>query len=103
MGLEITAGESVKPKLEKQLFAKEEEQNETTDPLLHKYASYWKLLRVTAFVKRFIDNCRKSEKERGPLTTKEFEAAAVAQWMLFGFGKLPGGASRFIGRLSRQV
>ena len=37
-----TARKSVKPKLEKQLFAKEEEQNETTDPLLHKYASYWK-------------------------------------------------------------
>ena len=70
-----TARESVKPKLEKQLFAKEEEQNETTDPLLLKYASYWKLLRVTAFMKRFIDNCRKSEKQKGPLTTKEFEAA----------------------------
>ena len=24
---------------------------------------------------RFIDNCRKSEKQKGPLTTKEFEAA----------------------------
>ena len=70
-----TARESIKPKLEKQLFAKEEEQNETTDPLLLKYASYWKLLRVTAYMKRFIDNCRKSEKQKGPLTTKEFEAA----------------------------
>ena len=69
-----TARESVKPKLEKQLFAKKEE-NETTDPLLVEYASYWKLLRVTAFLKRFIDNCRKSEKQKGPLTTKEFEAA----------------------------
>ncbi|XP_022809717.1 uncharacterized protein LOC111346708 [Stylophora pistillata] len=74
-GTSETARESIKPKLEKQLLAKEEEQNEMTDLLLHKYASYWKLLRVTAFVKRFIDNCRKCEKERGPLTTKEFEAA----------------------------
>ena len=32
-------------------------------------------MRVTAFMKRFIDNCRKSEKQKGPLTTKEFEAA----------------------------
>ena len=70
-----TARESVKPKLEKLLFAKEEEQNETTEPLLCKYASYWKHLRGTAFVKRFIDNCRKSEKEKGQLRTKEFEAA----------------------------
>ena len=70
-----TARESVKPKLEKLLFAKEEEQNETKEPLLCKYASYWKHLRGTAFVKRFIDNCRKSEKEKGQLRTKEFEAA----------------------------
>ena len=70
-----TARESAKPKLEKQLFAKEEEQNETTHPLLHKYASYWKLLRVTTFMKRSIDICRKSEKQKGPLTTKQFEAA----------------------------
>ncbi|PFX26426.1 hypothetical protein AWC38_SpisGene8896 [Stylophora pistillata] len=34
-GTSETARETVKPKLEKQLFAKEEEQNETTDPLLH--------------------------------------------------------------------
>ena len=70
-----TARESVKPKLEKLFFAKEEEQNETTEPLLCKYALYWKHLRGTAFVKRFIDNCRKSEKEKGQLRTKEFEAA----------------------------
>ena len=68
-----TARESVKPKLEKLLFAKEED--ETTEPLLCKYAPYWKLLRGAAFVKRFIANCRKSEKEKGQLRTKEFEAA----------------------------
>ena len=70
-----TARESVKPKLEKLLFAKEEEQNETREPLLCKYVLYWKHLRGTAFVKRYIDNCRKSEKEKGQLRTKEFEAA----------------------------
>ena len=52
----------MKPKFEKQLLAKEEgEKNVTTDTLLHKYASYWKLLRVTAFVRCFIENCRKGE------------------------------------------
>ena len=36
------------------MFAKEEgEQNGTLDALLDQYASYWKLLRVTAFVRRF--------------------------------------------------
>ena len=34
---------------------------------LHKYASYWKLLRLTAFVRWFIDNCKKTEKRKGPL------------------------------------
>ena len=67
-----TAIDSVKPKLAKLLFANEEEQNKTTDTLLHKYASFWKLLRITEsnFVKGFIDNFRKSEKKKGPLTTR---------------------------------
>ena len=71
-----TPRESVKPKFEKQLLAKEEgEKNVTTDTLLHKYASYWKLLRLTAFVRRFIENCRKGAMHKGPLTTEEFQAA----------------------------
>ena len=52
------------------MFAKEEgEQNGTLDALLDQYASYWKLLRVTAFVRRFTSNCRQMEKQKGPLTT----------------------------------
>ena len=71
-----TARERVKPKFERQLLAKEEgEQKVPTDTLLHKYASYWKLLRVTAFVRRFIENCRKVKMPKGPLTTEEFQAA----------------------------
>ena len=61
--------ECLMPKPEKQLLAKEEEKNLIVDQLLHKYASYWKLLRVTAFVRRFIDNCKKTEKRKGPLQT----------------------------------
>ena len=55
--------ECLKPRPEKQLLAKKEEKNLIVDQLLHKYASYWKLLRVTAFVTRFIDNCKNTEAE----------------------------------------
>jgi len=69
--------ERVKPKHEKQLLVKEtEEAYEIRDNLLCKYASYLKLLRVTAFVKRlFINNCKKCKKRRGPLMTEELQAA----------------------------
>ena len=46
-----TVVETVNPKFENQLLAKEEEKNLTVDQLLHKYLSYWNLLRVTAYVK----------------------------------------------------
>ena len=46
-----TAKESVKPKFEKQLLAKEEKKNLIVDQLLNKYASYQKLLRITAIVR----------------------------------------------------
>ena len=69
-----TAKESVKPKFEKQLLAKEEEKNPIVDQLLNKYASYQKLLRITAIMRRFIGNCKKKEKRKGPLTTEETHA-----------------------------
>ncbi|XP_078361896.1 uncharacterized protein LOC144646227 [Oculina patagonica] len=68
--------ERVTPKHEKQFLVKEMEvENETRDTLLGKYTSYWKLLRVTAFVMRFINNCRKHKKQKGPLMTEELQAA----------------------------
>ena len=70
-----TVVETVKPKFENQLLAKEEEKNLIVDQLLHKYSSYWKLLRVTAHVKRFVNNCKKTEKQKGPLTTEELQVA----------------------------
>ena len=45
------------------------------DQLFNKYASYQKLLRITAIVRRFIGNCKKEEKQKGPLTTEERQAA----------------------------
>ena len=46
---------------------------EWADELLNR-VSYWKLLRITAYVKRFIDGCRKSKKT-GPLTRDEMTEA----------------------------
>ena len=67
--------ETIRPKFERQLLAKEEEKNCIVGQLLHKYSSFWKLLRVTAYVKRFINNCAKTEKQKGPLKIEEFQAA----------------------------
>ena len=66
----------MKPKYEKQILVKETEKtNEIRDSLLSKYASYWKLLRVTAFVKRFINYCKRSKELKAPLMTEELQAA----------------------------
>jgi hypothetical protein len=51
----------------------EENAREWTDRLLNRM-SYWKLLRVTAYVKRFIEGCRKS-KRIGPLTRVDIAEA----------------------------
>ena len=59
----------------KQLLSKEEEKNPIVDQLLNKYASYQKLLRITAIVRRFIGNCKKKKKRKGPPTTEETHAA----------------------------
>ena len=70
-----TVAETVKPKLENQMLAKEEKKDLIVDELLHRYSSYWKLLRVTAYVKRFVNNCKETEKQKGPLKTEELQAA----------------------------
>ena len=70
-----TVVETVSPKSENQLLAKEEEKNLTVDQLLHKYLSYWNLLRVTAYVKRFVHNCKKTETKKGALKTEELQVA----------------------------
>ena len=70
-----TVVETVNPKFENQLLAKEEEKNLMVDQLLHKYSSYWKRLRVIAYVKRFVNNCKKTERKKGTLKTEELQVA----------------------------
>ena len=43
---------------------------------------YWKLLRLTAFIKTFADNCRNRGRRGDPLTTEEIEAAEKV-WLKF--------------------
>ena len=63
------------PKKERQMLAKEETApaNAVKD-LLEKY-TLWKTLRITAFILRFITNCRRQEKQTGMLTAEEIELA----------------------------
>eukprot|EP00794_Sanderia_malayensis_P008666 gene8666-9599_t len=55
------------------MLAKEEKDGEA-DSLLEK-GTLWKKLRITAYMWRFINNCRGKEKRSGLLTTEEIEAA----------------------------
>ena len=59
-----TVVETVKPKFENQLLAKEEKKNRIVDQLLHKYSSYWKLLRVTAHVNDLLTTARKQRNRK---------------------------------------
>ena len=103
--------EGIKPKHEKQLLVKlKEETNETRDTLLSKYASFLKLLRVTAFLKRFIHNCRNHKKYKGPLMTEELQAAekfwivqgqATVSRTDVGLKKDEEGILRCVGRVPR--
>ena len=49
-------------------------QHEWQATMLQKYA-YWKLLRVTAYIRRFIDYCQKKKENIGPLTAEEINLA----------------------------
>ena len=57
------------------------DQKDLGNSLMQKF-SYWKLLRVTALVKRFADNCRGKEKRKGPITTEEISSAENI-WLRF--------------------
>ena len=57
------------PKQQPQMFAKEEEVSENAiDGLLQNH-SLWKMLRITAYILRFITNCKGKERQEGKLTT----------------------------------
>ena len=53
------------------------EQQEWTNGILQKYG-YWKLCRITAWMKRFTDNCRLEHKLCGPLSADEITTAENA-------------------------
>eukprot|EP00794_Sanderia_malayensis_P020735 gene20735-22766_t len=61
------------PRKERLMLAKEGE-TDSFDSLLEK-RTLWKILRITAYMWRFINNCRGKEKRSGLLKTKEIEAA----------------------------
>ena len=43
---------------------------------------YWKILRVTAYIKQFINNCKTSCRQEGPLTTEKI-IDAETYWIRF--------------------
>ncbi|XP_062533926.1 uncharacterized protein LOC134202938, partial [Armigeres subalbatus] len=53
--------------------------SEVVDQLIHRYSSFSKLVRITAWIIRFITNCQRSNEAHqcGPLTVTEQEAAKV--------------------------
>ena len=68
--------ETVQQKEEKLIFEQDHhnERMEWTESLLSKYKC-WRLFRITAFVLRFVGNCRRQENQSGPLTTEELKKA----------------------------
>ena len=54
---------------------------EWANALLGKYP-YWKLLRITAYIERFANNCKTKEKLNGPLKTEEL-CAAETYWVKY--------------------
>ena len=76
--------EKVVPKADKLLQATHvqvEQDASLVSAMLTKYSSYWRLLRITAYIKRFCHNCR-GNRMTGPLTTEEMNAAEHTWIML---------------------
>ena len=69
--------ETLPAKKEKVLLEKEggatNERKEWVENILRKH-KYWKLLRVTAYLLRFVNNCRQKEQRKGPLTQAFWQA-----------------------------
>ena len=117
---EQAARESLPRKKEQTLMVQENDRHDWGNSLIQKF-SYWKLLCVTALVKRFADNCRVKEKRKGPITTEEISSAETF-WLRFAqenqelnspmelrkddmgvwrcFGRLPGYHPAFLPRKS---
>ena len=72
--------ETVQQKEEKLIFEQDHhnERKEWTESLLSKYKC-WRLFRITAFVLRFVGNCRRQKKQSGPLTTERVTRGRVVE------------------------
>ena len=69
------------PRTEKQLLAKETDQDANDlDRMLTKY-SYWKLIRITAYVLRFVEHCRKKTKVTCLALTNQETDEAEKLWI----------------------
>ena len=76
MGTEDAIKESITKRSEKQLLVKEEKKTiSSLELLLDRCPSYWKLLRVTAFILRFRTKCEGIKSESKHLTTEEIQKA----------------------------
>ena len=64
------------------MLAKEEKKDLIVDEPLHRYSSYWKQLRVTAYVKRFVSNCKKKKQNRETERTTEDRRIASSREFL---------------------
>ena len=66
------------PKNTKQMLVVDEtvKLSNKLEVLLEKF-TWWKILRITAFVMRFIANCRGKPKQKCTLTSEEIEAAEI--------------------------
>ncbi|XP_028412573.1 uncharacterized protein LOC114535466 [Dendronephthya gigantea] len=75
-----SVSQEYKPIKEQALFTKEREPDEW-DALLERN-TYWRTLRVTAWVLRFLNNClakvRRNQKQSGPLVSEEISVARYA-------------------------
>ncbi|XP_028410907.1 uncharacterized protein LOC114533565 [Dendronephthya gigantea] len=75
-----SVSQECKPIKEQALFTKEREPDEW-DALLERN-TYWRTLRVTAWVLRFLNNClakvRRNQKQSGPLVSEEISVARYA-------------------------
>ena len=63
-------------KLLRQVMCVAAEQEEEFNETLRKY-NFWKVIRITSWVFRFITNCRNKEKLSGPLDTADTEKAKL--------------------------
>lgn len=80
---EEASSEALSKKKEKVLLEQDggvsNNRKEWANTMLRKH-NYWKILRITAFMMRFVHNCQQNVKRKGPLTTEEI-AAAENRWL----------------------